>query len=180
MKFGEGLTTKSYLRSLRTRKLGCGRTSQIESDAEDDRWSAFLRKYENSFNCLRLGLVLAALCSNAVAQVPPVRPHGFGALSPQTDGSIALELVGQAPNAYKRFFDLYLLESSTDLVHWEPLATVLRTNASTNSFVYLVNQGSQPNQFFRTATNHLFTQFFLPTGPYRVGSVMKRVNSPTR
>lgn len=59
-------------------------------------------------------------------------PHNFGVISAQPDRTISLELQGNAPSLFLKYFDTYPIEASTNLVDWTPLTTLVRTNLATN------------------------------------------------
>lgn len=107
--------------------------------------------------------------------------HRVGHIAPQTDGAVRLELSGAAGSLFLAYFDLYPLEASTDLVAWTPLATVVRTNKTTNAPVYLdTNAPSYRQRFFRTPTNNFFTALAKPSGPHSVGRTLRVLTDPSR
>ena len=127
-----------------------------------------------------LGLgVLWLSSAGAPAQTGGV--HLFGGITPLPDRTMSLALGGSAPPAFRLFFDLYLLEASPDLAAWAPLATLLRTNASTNALGY-IDHGciGLPQRFYRMHTNLLLTPFLLPTGSFPVGTFARELTDPSR
>jgi hypothetical protein len=78
-------------------------------------------------------------------------------------------------------FDLYVIEASTNLASWTPLATLLRTNGDTQPLTFKDPAGAGQNQrFYRTFTNHLLTALPRPTGPFAVGTVDRVMSDPAR
>jgi hypothetical protein len=63
--------------------------------------------------------------------------HRFGAITSQPNRIISLELLGDAPSAFLKYFDVYPIETSTNLADWTPLTTLMRANLATNALVYL-------------------------------------------
>jgi predicted dienelactone hydrolase len=84
-------------------------------------------------------------------------------------------------STFRQYYDLYPIEVSSDLAAWKPLATLIRTNASTNALVYLDSEDAQFSaRFYRTPTNYLVTPTLKPTGPYAVGKVSYLLSDPSR
>lgn len=107
--------------------------------------------------------------------------HRFGAITPQMDRTVSLELFGDVPAAFLNYFDLYPLEASTNLADWTPLWTVVRTNRATNTVVYL--DGDAPgfgHRFYRMPTNQFFTALAKPSGPYAVGRTTRVLTDTSR
>jgi hypothetical protein len=94
---------------------------------------------------------------------------------------MSLGLGGSAAAAFKPCFDLYLVEASPDLTAWAPLASLLRTNASTNALIYIDEACiGLPQRFYRMHTNLLLTPFLHPTGPFPVGTFARELTDPSR
>ena len=73
------------------------------------------------------------------------------------------------------------MEVSTDLATWRPLATLLRTNTSTNALVYSDLEATQFSaRFYRTVANLLITPTVRPTGPFAVGKISFLLSDPSR
>jgi dienelactone hydrolase len=107
--------------------------------------------------------------------------HGFQSITASTDDSLTLRLSGSAPTMFKSLFDIYVLESSSNLVDWSCLPTLLRTNASTNALTFSeARTTNTAHRFYRTYTNQLVTPFLKPTGPYAVGTFSRLVSDPSR
>ena len=107
--------------------------------------------------------------------------HRFGAITAQPDRTISLELLGDAPSAFLKYFDLYPLEASTNLANWLPLGTLVRTNLATNALVYLdTNASGFGQRFYRMPTNQLFTALAKPSGPYAVGRTTRMLTDTSR
>ncbi len=88
---------------------------------------------------LKLGLGLLVLARLEVAAQPI--PHHFSGLEVLPDQTVALSLDGSVSNMFSlpatisnqfmQMFDLYLVDTSTNLADWTPLARLLRTNNNT-------------------------------------------------
>ena len=108
-----------------------------------------------------VGMFLAVLV-NCIGQTSV---HRFGRMTALPDQTVTLELLGDAPTAFSPYFDIYVLETSTDLMNWTPLPTLLRTNNSTSALVFTDSVASSRTRFYRTFTNHLITPFSQPDRP---------------
>jgi dienelactone hydrolase len=108
-------------------------------------------------------------------------PHSFGGVQAQPGGSMSLGLEGETTASFARYYDLYPLESSTNLVNWAPLATVQRTNGALDTLRFLDADAPQFSQrFYRTPTNQLATPDPRPTGPYPIGTFSMLLTDPSR
>lgn len=107
--------------------------------------------------------------------------HSIGNLQFQPDGSVALGLAGETTAALGRYFDLYPLKVSSNLVEWIPATTLQRTNASLTPVTFLDTNAAGFNQrFYATPTNLLVTPLPQPTGPYPVGTFSRLLTDPSR
>lgn len=134
-------------------------------------------------NSLRSMLLVALLLGSfgAAAATPTSEPHRVSAISMTPAGQPRLTLAGGAGTAFRSYFDLYRLESSTDLIRWSPLATVVGTNAATNPLTFVDDtQPNGPQRFYRTPSNHVLTPFHAPTGPHPVGTLSRLLTDPSR
>lgn len=120
---------------------------------------------------------VSALPSAAQAPIP----HSCQSLTITTNGAAQLRLTGQAALLFRNYYDLYPVETSENLMHWELLTTLVRTNNSTNVVEYLDLQSTHPpSRYYRTPTNQFPTPFPKPTGPYPVGTFTRYFSDPTR
>jgi dienelactone hydrolase len=107
--------------------------------------------------------------------------HRIAEITPNTDHTMALKLEGVAPRLFGPYYDLYLLDASTNLLEWSPLAVLQRTNVSLDSLSYLDSEATNfDKRFYRTPTNFLITPFPKPSGPYVVGTVSRLLTDPSR
>lgn len=134
-----------------------------------------------------LGLLLT-VPPNLWAQ--PV-PHHFSGITALPDKTIALSLDGSVSNMFNlsgtisnqfmQMFDLYAVETSTNLMDWAPLALRLRTNNNPNPLIVQdTNAAGLGQGFYRAVTNHLLTGFSKPSGPFAVGTVDRVMIDPAR
>jgi len=108
-------------------------------------------------------------------------PHSIDSLQLQPDGSVALGLAGETTAALGRYYDLYPLQVSSNLVDWTPLTTLQRTNAAFTPLTFLDTNAAGFNQrFYATPTNLLVTPLPPPTGPYPVGTFSRLLTDPAR
>ncbi|MBM3882928.1 MAG: hypothetical protein FJ387_24935 [Verrucomicrobia bacterium] len=74
-----------------------------------------------------------------------------------------------------------VVEASTNLANWTPLATLLRTNDDPDPLLFQdTNAAGLSQRFYRTSTNHLLTAFPKPSGPFAVGTVDRVMLDPAR
>jgi hypothetical protein len=107
--------------------------------------------------------------------------HRFGRITPNLDHTISLSLTGVVPRPFSPYYDLYPLETSTNLVDWSPLAMLLRTNNSSDALSYRDPAAANFDQrFYRTPTNFLTTPLPKPSGPYPVGTFSRLLTDPSR
>lgn len=106
-------------------------------------------------------------------------PHQIEGISRPNPGHVSLNLAGSLATDYQEYFDLFSLESSTDLHNWAVTGSKLRINSSPDPVSFL-EQVSGPLRFFRTPTNACPTAFPKPSGPYQVGTISRLFASATR
>jgi dienelactone hydrolase len=122
--------------------------------------------------------ILLSLAQSAFAQSGG---HRFGAIRSQQDRSVSLELLGDVPSAFLKYFDLFPIGASTNLADWIPLATVVRTNLATNALVCLDADASHfSSRFYSLATNQFFTALAKPSGPFAVGRTTRVLTDTSR
>jgi dienelactone hydrolase len=128
-------------------------------------------------NSVSIGLAMTVAASQGFAQTP----HRFNSIRPGPGGAMLLGLTGSVSQSFSPYFDIYLLDASTNLGHWTPLPPLLRTNGLLAPLLFRDEAApNYPARFYRMATNHLITPFPLPTGPYRVGMVSRLMTDPSR
>lgn len=129
----------------------------------------------------RLKVTVAILLLGAALGFGQSNVHRFGAITSHSDRTISLELLGGSPPTFLSYFDLYPLETSTNLVDWTPLPTLVRTNLATNALVYLDADASGfGHRFYRMPTNQLFTALAKPSGPFAVGRTTRMLTDTSR
>jgi uncharacterized repeat protein (TIGR03803 family) len=97
--------------------------------------------------------------------------HGFSSIQAQSNGSVNLTFKGETTPLFAPYYDLYPLETSTNLVDWAPLATLQRPNTALDTLQFTDTDAPQFSQrFYRTTKNALLTSDPQPTGPYPVGT----------
>jgi hypothetical protein len=119
--------------------------------------------------------------TSRVARLTFTTVHRIDRITANPDHTISLSLAGLVPSLFAPYYDIYLLEASTNLVDWSPLAMLQRTNDSTDALNYLDADATNFDQrFYRTLTNILVTPFPKPSGPYPVGTVSRLLTDPSR
>ena len=114
----------------------------------------------------------------AVLTLPTV--HRLDGMTTNPDHTISLSLAGVVPSVFAAYYDIYPLDTSTDLADWSPLATLLRTNASPDALSYRDSEATNPaRRFYRTPANLFITPFPKPSGSYPVGTVSRLMTDPT-
>ena len=108
-------------------------------------------------------------------------PHGFAAIHREADGTVKLTFTGGVSKRFQPFFDLYPVEVSTNLVDWQALALLSRTNSETADLTFIdPPRVDAPTRFYRTPTNHFTAAYPKPGGPYPVGRIDRLVTDPNR
>ena len=98
-------------------------------------------------------------------------PHSLSGIQAESDGSMNLTFKGETTATFAPYYDMYPLETSSNLVDWLPLVTLQRTNTALDTLQFLDAEAPQFNQhFYRTPTNALLTPDPQPTGAYSVGT----------
>jgi hypothetical protein len=107
-------------------------------------------------------------------------PHSLSGIQAESGGSVNLSFKGETTALFAPYYDLYPLETSTNLVAWAPLVTLQRTNTGLDLLSFSDTNAPLFNRrFYRTPTNQLATPLPQPTGPYAVGTfsmMMSRTN----
>jgi uncharacterized repeat protein (TIGR03803 family) len=107
--------------------------------------------------------------------------HSLSGIQPQADGSMSLTFAGETTAAFAPYYDLYPLETSSNLVNWAPLTTLQRSNTALDPLQFTDTNAPQFNErFYRTPTNVLATPDPAPTGPYAVGTFSMVMIDPSR
>src|SRR5207245_3886649 len=115
---------------------------------------------------LRLIVWWLALCLSAstkLASGQTTSIHLITGISVNVQTAAVLTLAGSPPAPLQKYYDLFPLEVSADLIAWNPLATVVRTNVTNEVTFVEAAAPNVPARFYRTPTNHFGTPFFSPT-----------------
>ncbi len=99
-------------------------------------------------------------------------PHNLSGIQAASNGSVKLSFAGGTTPLFAPYYDLYPLETSSNLVEWAPLTTLQRTNAALDTLSFL--DGDPPEvggRFYRTPGAQLPTPDPQPTGAYPVGTI---------
>ena len=111
----------------------------------------------------------------------PNRHHRFVSVAANADHTISLTLTSSVPSSLLNYYELFPVEASPNLADWTPLATLVRTNNSTNALLFSDSASTNlPLRFYRTPTNELTTPIPRPAGPYAVGTVARLFTDPSR
>jgi dienelactone hydrolase len=107
-------------------------------------------------------------------------PNGFAAIQRDPGGVVKLTFTGAVSQRFQPYFDLYPVEVSTNLVDWQALALLQRTNSATNELAFVDPSAGASMRFYRVPTNHYTAAYPKPTGPYPVGRIDRVVTDPIR
>ena len=128
---------------------------------------------------LAAAAVLWGVAATALGQSANL--HRFSAIDLKPDHTILLTLTSSVPSTLRNYYDLFPIEASPDLVDWEPLVSLMRTNRSTNATLFLdLAAANHALRFYRTPTNQLTAPHPAPDGPYRVGVISRLLTDPSR
>ena len=120
---------------------------------------------------------------NSVWKRPPgsLEPNRIAGLQWLAQGQAQLRIENKVPGELGRFFELVPVQASTNLVDWEPLATVTRTNADPASLVWIDDKvANLPTRYYRAPANRFITPLLRPTGPFGVGEFSQLLTDPAR
>jgi len=108
-------------------------------------------------------------------------PHNLSGIQAESSGAESLTFNGETSASFGRYYDLYPLETSPNLVDWAPLLTLQRTNAALDTLRFVdTNAPDFTQRFYRTAKSPLPTPDPQPTGPYPVGTFSMVLTDPSR
>jgi uncharacterized repeat protein (TIGR03803 family) len=108
-------------------------------------------------------------------------PHNLSGIQAESNGSMSLTFSGETTALFAPYYDMYPLETSSNLVDWAPLVTLQRTNEALDTLSFLDTNAPEFSQrFYRTASNSLPTPDPLPTGPYPVGTFSMLLTNTNR
>ena len=86
-----------------------------------------------------------------------------------------LTLSGSSSGLFKDYFDLYVIEATTNLVDWQPLLRLLHTNSTAPLIFTDTNAAHLSHRY-----SHFLTAFPEPSGPFSVGTFSRLVTDPSR
>lgn len=127
-----------------------------------------------------ISMITAVLTLATAVQGQSPEVHHISGLSPGEGGAISLSLSGTPPVPMQAYYDLFPVESSSDLSRWSPLSTVWRAKV-TNDVTFTDTRGNgDPARFYRTPTNHFSTGFRLPSGVHGIGTLSRLLTDASR
>ena len=86
-----------------------------------------------------------------------------------------LTLSNSSSGLFRDYFDLYVIEATTNLVDWQPLVRLLHTN-STAPLVFTDTNAAHLSHRY----SHFLTAFPEPSGPFSVGTFSRLISDPSR
>src|SRR5947207_2995816 len=125
-------------------------------------------------------LALCLVASTKLASGQTTSVHQITGISVNVQTAAVLTLAGSPAAPLQKYYDLFPLEVSADLIAWNPLATVVRTNVTNEVTFADAAAPIVPARFYRTPTNHFSTPFFPPTGPHPVGTLSRMLTDASR
>lgn len=120
---------------------------------------------------------------NSVWRLPlrDLAPNRISSLACLTDGQAQLRIQNETPPDLARFYEILPLRTSSDLVDWEPLASLFKTNADPAPVLCMDAEAANHNQrFYAIPTHRYITPLLPPTGPYEVGEFSELLTDPAR
>lgn len=144
-----------------------------------------IMKHPLSIRAVELAMrILRCLSLYFVVGTSPAAAQSFHQITTigaaNEDRSVLLTLAGSPPVPLQKYYDLFPLEVSADLIAWQPLATVARTNVTNVITFGDAAAAKLPARFYRTPSNHFSTPFLAPTGPHSVGTFSRLLTDPSR
>ena len=181
---GTALAGPDYVATNGTLAFAAGELSRsfdvpIINDGLLEADESFRVVLSNSIGGASLGAVtnLTVILCDATGMTP----HDFAAIHREAGGVVKLTFTSGVSQRFQPFFDLYPVEVSTNLVDWQALVLLQRTNSVTNEPTFLDPAAVEaPMRFYRIPTNHYIAAYPKPTGPYPVGRIDRLVTDPTR
>lgn len=143
------------------------------------------------------GLAKFLICSGAPllswseANSQPA-PHHFETISAAPTIATSLTLGGSVSNMFqtlpvavsnqfRQMFDVYVVNTSSDLKNWTRLGVLIRTNADAVPLRFDDPEAAGlTHRFYHTPTNALITGFPKPTGPFAVGTCSRILTDASR
>ena len=113
-------------------------------------------------------------------QLAPLPPNSITGIERPAPNQIELGIQNEVAADLGKFFELLPLQASTNLTDWEPLATLLKTNANPGAALWTDADTELPSRFFRVPTNRYITPLPEPTGPYGLGEFSQLLTDPIR
>ena len=119
------------------------------------------------------------LCGSRQELTAQPVPHHLEAITVAPDRTVALTVAGSVSNMFpllptvvsnqfRQMFDIYVLNTSSNLVDWTRLGLLVRTNNDSNPLiVHDTNAASFNQRFYGAATNHFVTGFPSPPAPFQ-------------
>ncbi len=125
--------------------------------------------------CVLAKLLCGPLLASASHQLSDIRFDTNGAVVLGLEGFVA------STNVFRNFFDIVPVQGSPDFSGWSAIATLLRTNLTSNvvSFSDPLPLGG-PRQFFRASQTQWHTPFRKPTGSFGVGMTERLITDRSR
>jgi len=141
-------------------------------DATNKSYTVASRQDSQGFYAVIISNISGSVTSRvAELKVFSAVQHSLTNIQPQADGSVELTLAGETTPLFGPYYDEYLLESSSNLVDWTPLAMLHLTNAAFDGLKFRDTNAAQfPQRFYRTSASQLPTPDPQPSGPYAVGT----------
>jgi dienelactone hydrolase len=110
-----------------------------------------------------------------------VQPNRIAGLDRLSGGQNQLRIENEVPEDLAQFFETTPVQASTNLMDWEPLTTLRRTNIDSNPTLWIDNQSTDLSmRFYRTPTNRFITPLLEPTGPFGVGEFSQLITDQAR
>jgi hypothetical protein len=92
-------------------------------------------------------------------------PHSLSGIQAESNDTVNLSFKGETTALFAPYYDLYPLETSTNLVDWAPLVMLQRTNTALDTLLFVDTNAPEFSQrFYRTPKSVLATPLPQPSG----------------
>lgn len=182
------LAGRDYIQSQGTLAFAAGELQQTiyipfldDGVGRPDR--QFTVRLSNPTGGLGLGTVTNTV---TICDMREMMPRRLAPPNLSADGAASVELRGGYTPAlgvvkrFSQFFEVYPVEASSDLVHWESLGWFVRTNSLAGALTIVADGTTRAQRFYRVPPEPYVAPQLPPTGPYPVGVVRRELHDPTR
>jgi pimeloyl-ACP methyl ester carboxylesterase len=130
---------------------------------------------------MELGAAANVTATVTICDITGMDANRFASIERLADGAVRLGLTAGTHKRFTPYYSLFPLETSRDLILWEPPALQSLANAVNPPLVSVDLDGSSESQrFYRLVHTNLIAPCMAPTGPYSVGKVVRLLADSSR